>query len=261
MAASTERGAMASWLARVGRRVALWGDAEDRRDLWRLGLVGLRDVVGVRLGAAVALLAGAGAFLLLREPFSVRDAHELLARLVGIAAMLAGGGLFAAEQRTGTFELLWLATGSRRSLLVYKVALVWVAMAAVTVPAVVLVDWFLAWQLPAVASTIFIALNTLLIVAVMALAATIVPQAWAGALAGATVIVGLYVWCGDWPSSFNPFLNPIAPEGFRGAVVGGGAFQSAAQYGSLLVPNRIIVLATALVLLNAAQKRLARAFR
>lgn len=261
MVTNRSQGVMSQWLGRVGRRLSLWGDAEDRRDTWRLMVVGLRDIVGVRLGAAVALLAGAGAFLLLREPFSVREAHQLLAQLVGIAAMLAGGGLFAAEQRTGTFELLWLATGSRRSLLLYKVALVWIAMAAVTVPAVLLVDWFLAWQLPALASFVFIAINTLLIVAVMALAATFVPQAWAGALVGAVVIVGVYWWSGDWPSAFNVFLNPIAPEGFRGAVVGGGAFQSATQYGGLLVPNRIVVVVLSLVLLRSAERRLARAFR
>lgn len=261
MATLRSQGVISAWMTSLGRRLALWGDAEDRRDTWRLAVVGLRDIAGVRLAAALALLAGAGGFLLLREPFSVREAHELLAQLVGIAAMLTGGGLFAVEQRTGTFELLWLATGSRRALLFYKVALVWVAMAAITIPAVVLVDWFLAWQLPAVASTIFITLNTLLIVAVMALAATIVPQSWAGALVGGVLIVGLYAWLGGWASAFNPFLNPIAPDGFRGAVMGGGAFQSASGYSALLVPNRVVMFALAMVLLNTAEKRLARAFR
>ena len=254
-----EQPRVGAWLRRLGRRVGLWRDPAFRRDMFRLIVLGLRGMVGVRLGVALVLLAAAGFYVLWRAVDSPAQGYELLARLFGIATLLMAAPMYAAEQKQGTFELLWLATGSRSALIAYKVATLLFGLALLMIPSVLFVSWFLYGTLPAGQAIFFLLTNSLFIVAVMALVGTYLPQAWAGGLMGAAIVAGLYLALGDHIGTFNPFLNPLANAGPR--TIGGGAFAQQISAGQLAAPNRIVVLIFSWVLLNMAGKRLRRAFR
>lgn len=248
-----------AWLSRTGRRLGLWRDPAFRRDLYRLVILGLRGMLGVRLGVALVLLGAAGLSLLWQVVDSADQGFDLLARLFGIATLLMAAPMYAAEQKQGTFELLWLATGSRHGLILYKAATLLFGLALLMVPSVLFVSWFLYGTLPTGQAVFFLLTNSLFIVALMALAGTYLPQAWAGGLAGAAVVVAIYLAMGETVSVFNPFLNPLQNAGPQ--TVGGGAFAKQVSASQIAAPNRVVVLLLSWVLLNMAGKRLRRAFR
>ncbi len=248
-------------LQRLGRWIALLGDDAYRRDGWRLLLADLRGWLGARTLLAVALLAASGAWLAANTITTPREAHELLARLFGIGAMLAGAGLFATDQRQGTFELLWLATGSRRTLLAHRIVVQLVAFAVLIIPTVLLARWWVGEDFPALRSFFFLEMNVLFILCVMAWTATLFPQAWAGGLVGFALLAGFHAWMGDTVSAFNFFLNPMPGGSVELIVVGGGAFARNASPESLMIPNRIVAFLASVMLFNLAHQRLARAFR
>src|SRR5690606_3290128 len=122
-------------LERLRRRIALIGNDAYRRDGWRLLLADMRGWLCVRTLLAAVVLAISGAWLAYHSVTTPREAHQLLARLFGFGALLAGAGLFASDQRQGTFELLWLATGSRRKLLAHRIIVQLIAFTLLAVPA------------------------------------------------------------------------------------------------------------------------------
>ena len=248
-------------LERLRRRIALIGNDAYRRDGWRLLLADMRGWLGVRTLLAVVVLAISGAWLAYHSVTTPREAHQLLARLFGFGALLAGAGLFASDQRQGTFELLWLATGSRRKLLAHRIIVQLIAFTLLAVPAILLSRWWVGADFPAMRSLVFIVTNTLLILCTMAWAATLLPQAWAGALMGMALIVGFHAWMGDTVSIFNLFLNPMPGGAEELIVIGGGAFASTTSAQALVTPNRIVVLLASGLLFNMAHKGVARTFR
>ncbi|MCB2155179.1 hypothetical protein KQI84_09850 [bacterium] len=257
--AMTEPPRVSAWLRRTGRRIGLWRDPAYRRDMFRLVILGLRGMVGVRLGVALVLLGAAGLYLLWQAVDSATGGYDLLARLFGIATLLMAAPMYAAEQKQGTFELLWLATGSRHGLILYKAATLLFGLGLLMVPSVLFVSWFMYGTLPPVQALFFLITNSLFIVALMALVGTYLPQAWAGGLMGAAIVVALYLAMGHAVSVFNPFLNPLQNVGPQ--TVGGGAFATHVSAAQLAGPNRIVVLIFSWVMLNMAGKRLRRAFR
>jgi len=249
---------LTDWMRARRASLALWKNDDYRRDAMRLLVMDLRGMFGLKLGAALLLLAAAGAYILWTEVTSPLQGYDLLLRLFGVATMLAAAPIYAADQRQGTFELLWLATGSQGALLRRKVVTLLIALTLLMVPSVLFVSWFLYGTLPAGKVLVFLVTNSLFIIALMALAGTLMPQAWAGALAASAFLVVTYVVFSQSLSALNPFLNPLAEGTIK---VGGGAFAGHAQAQSVAGPNRVILIIISVGLLVGAKNRLKRAFR
>jgi hypothetical protein len=235
-----------------------WRDAAYRRDAMRLLLVGLRGAVGLRLGVAFLLLAATGAYVTITSIDSASSGYDLLALLFGIATILAAAPIYASEQRQGTFELLWLATGSQWAMLRYKVLVLMIALGLLMLPSVLVVSWFFHGTLPVGRSLVFLLTNTLLIISLMAVAGTYLPQPWAGGIVGTIIVVALYVAMRDQVSTFNLFLNPV-PSG-QVVTAGGGQWARRVTVDQFLVPNRLVVLFFSGFLLSTAARRLRKAF-
>lgn len=251
---------VAEWTRRQKDLALLWLDADYRRDFYRLVGLGLRGLMGVRLSVALLLLAAAGVYLFATEVQTAREAVHMLVRLFGGATLLAAAPIYAEDQRQGSFELLWLATGSEAAMLRLKVLTLLLGLLALMVPSVLLSAFFLDGGLPVGKTLVFLVTNALLIIAVMAYTGALLPQPWAGGLLGAAVLVGLYLPFYDAVNFFNPFLNPVGREGLTTA--GGGAFSVAVRVETgLSAANRILVLAVAWLFLSAARARLRRALR
>lgn len=249
---------IAERLRRLRALVALWRDDDFRRDGMRLLWIGLRGLAGLRLVVALALLGATGAWIVQTKVDSPGAGCDTLIRLFGLATLLASTSIYAADQRQGTFELLWLARGSRRALLAYKVSVLLAGLFFLMVPAVGLVSWFLQGTMPVGKVLVFLAVNSLFIVAVMAWSNTLLPQAWAGGLLGAAIVVGLFMLLHDRASVFNPFLNPLAAAPM---TAGGGAFRTEIDPAKIAGTNRLFVAIASLALLSGAAQRLHRAFR
>ncbi|MEQ8819017.1 MAG: hypothetical protein RLY93_02145 [Sumerlaeia bacterium] len=245
-AAAPETTGFGRFLRRGRSRLLLWADADYRRAGWRLLAVGIKGHFGVRVLAALALLAVVGAWAAWNTVDSAADGYTLLLRLFGVAGLLGGATLYAADQRQGTFELLWLAMGSRRELLRGKAATLLFGLGLLMAPSVAVMSWFLYGNLPAVKAFLFLLSTVWFVIGLVALAGTFLPQAWAGGLLGAAAVGGLYAVLGDTTLIFNVFLNPMA----------GGAEPLA---GGLLFWNRVVTVAFGFWLLNLASRRLGRA--
>jgi len=216
-------------------------------------------MAGLRTAVGLLLLAITGAWLVHSEADSTGTGFDVLARLFGIATVLAGSTLYVSEQKQGTFELAWLARGSRLGLVQARSFTLVFALTLLMVPVTLLVSWYLYGTLPFLTAMVFLTTNSLFIVSVMALAGTLFPQAWAGGLVGGAAILLLYLQTGDRISVFNVFLNPlVAPEY---TMAGGGAFEVEVDPMSIAVANRVFTLIASWVILVAASRRLHRAFR
>lgn len=234
---------LSRWIARQQRLAALWLEPEFRRDGLRLLVTALRGLLGVRIGMALALLAGVGVHILRSQVDSPEIGYQLLARLFGLATVIAAAPIYAAEQTQGTFELLWLATGSQKGLLRFKVLTLIVGISVLMVPSVLFVAWYLYGTLPIGLTLFSLITQTALIIATMALVGTYLPQPWAGGLVGGAILVTGYVVFEASKSPFNLFLNPLLLEK-HGVAIG----------------NRMFVLGLVGVLLAVAARRLKSCF-
>ncbi len=248
-----------SWIRRVISLLALSRDDNYRRSGYRTFILELRGLAGLRFAALLLLLSATGAWIVQTQVDSPATGYSVLMQLFAIATVLAAAPLYASEQRQGTFELLWLARGSRRGLLQAKAGVLLAGLAAMMVPTVLLVSWFLYGTMPSLRVMVFLVINSLFIVSVMAWSGTVLAQAWAGGLLGGTIVAGLYFGFGDAVSVFNVFLNPLAaPEP---VAAGGGAFRAKVDPASIAVANRVFVLLCSVGFLNAAASKLHRALR
>lgn len=246
-------------LRRWRGRLALWRNAQYRRDFFALMGVGLRGLGGVRLGVAVLLAAVTGAWLLQSAVDSPRQAFDLLAWLFAFVALIAGASIYSSEQEQGTFELLWLARGSAKALLRFRVLVLLTGLALLMVPSVLLVSWFLYWTLPPGMTLVFLLTNALLIVSLCAAVGTYLPQAWASGLTVAVAAASVFVLGHDQMSFFNVFLNPVG--GPESIAAGGGAFSSKVPLPVIAAANRALVVVLAAILLSTASRRLKRIIR
>ncbi len=255
----SERTRIGAWLHRTRLRLALLRDRDYRRSGYRAFLLELRGLAGLRFAALLLLVSLTGAWIVQAQVDSPADGFDALMQLFAVATVLAAAPIYAAEQRQGTFELLWLARGSRRGLLQAKAGVLLAGLAAMMMPAVLLVSWYLYGTMPPLRVMVFLTINSLLIVSVMAWAGTMATQTWAGGLLGAAVIAALYFGLGERVSVFNVFLNPLAtPEAVS---AGGGAFRAKVDPASIAVANRIFALLCSVGFLNTAASRLHRALR
>jgi hypothetical protein len=227
--------ALAERLRVMQRLAALWLRPGYRRDFWKLVITEVRSVLGLRLWA-VALAGGAVAVFSMDPPTFAEEAYTLLHRGFGALAILLAAPIFASEQRQGTFELLWLATGSQRSMLAAKVRTLLIAQAMLIVPAALAAWWFYAGALPLVPMVACLLLNAWLAVGAMSLIGTVLRAPWAGGLVGAAVLGPMFVLLEGNVSPLNPLVPPAA--------------------GEALVPGRVLCLVLGGVLLHRAAKRM-----
>ncbi len=204
-------GAVSRALRRWWAWFRLWFHAEYRRGFYRLLADELRVLLGMRLAFAVLiLLAFAGWLTVARVPDAV-SAWRLLGRVFSALAILFAAPIFASEQRQGTFELVWLATGSRAMMLGMKAFAIVLAQLVMAVPCVLLLSRFLGGALP-FGSTMWCLLVTIVFVTgLLAWLGTYLTQPWAGGLAGIAILGPMLYLMEDWDARLNLFAPPFQP--------------------------------------------------
>ncbi|MCC6546105.1 hypothetical protein IT570_02965 [Candidatus Sumerlaeota bacterium] len=238
---------IAEWLRQKRALIALLRQDHYRRDLITLFITNLRALAGWKFLLTLVILAGAAAYLVFAFGGTTAGSFEILQVIFGIAAIGGGASLYSAEREAGTFELLWLATGSERVLLRLKIVGMMIALAALQVPTVFIASKLATAPLPIAQTTLFLITNTYLILGVMTLVSTFLPQSWAGGFVGAALLAAIYVSLHGTPSPFFPFHNPfIAPPG-----------QTPGTGASLI--NRVFTIALGVFLVDIAARRLRRA--
>jgi len=148
--------------------------------------------------------------------------------------------LYAPDQQAGTFELLWLATGSERALLRLKILTLLPALIVWHAVAVGFSAWYLDGLMPVAPAFLFLATTGWFLLAWMAWAGTLLPNSWASGLLGAGLAVAAYLTLGT-TSVLSPFANPFSmPQGTG-------------------ITNRVLLFFLTLILLEAAAVRLRKA--
>lgn len=244
---------LGSWLRRKRALLGLLRDTRYRRDLLALLVLGLRAMIGWRLLLGLALLAVAGGWVLSRGEYTARQGYELLQGLFLLAAVAAGSAIYSAEKDQGTFELLWLASGSERGLLRLKLATILVLLGVIQVPAILLVGAFVEGNLAFAPAWFFLISNGFFVLAAMALIGTWLPQAWSAGLAGAGLLGAIYLGWQGATSTLYPFTSPIS-EPLANAFPGGRGGGM-----GILVINRVFLIVAGSILLDVAARRLRRA--
>jgi hypothetical protein len=205
-------GAVARALRRWRGLIGLWFNSEYRRGYYKLVAIELRVFLGVRLFAAIGLLAGCVFWLLTRDVVDAGIAYSFLARAFGVIAILLAAPIYAAEQRQGTFELVWLATGSKQAMLRMKVVTLLLANFLLMLPCVIILNRFLGGTLPFGPTMFCLMSNAYLIIGVMAWLGTYLTQAWAGGLVGAALLAPGVLLLENWNAKLNLFANPFMKE-------------------------------------------------
>lgn len=243
---NTPEPVISNWLRRQAALFRLLGDKQSRRDRLALLIVNVRAMAGLPLLAGLALLLPGAAWYAVQFGTTTGAAWEVLAPLFAAIAVLLGAVIYAPEQRSGTFELLWLACGSGGALLRLKVSAMLVAFLLLAIPVTAVTFSLLpaGWDRGDGFRAIFFLLtNAWFIIAAMAWIGTRFSQAWSAGLLGAAFFVVLYLTLGSVTTSLNLFLNPFSSEAAR------------------LVPmNRILVIIGGFFLVRSAARRLRRAF-
>lgn len=233
------------WLSQKRALIALLRQDHYRRDLITLFVANMKALAGWKFVLTLLLLAGAGACLVFAFGGTTAMAYELLQVVFGVAAIGAGASLYGAEREAGTFELLWLATGSERVLLRLKIVTMMIAMGALLVPTVIIASKLTTAPLPVARTVVFLLINTYLILAVMTLVSTFLPQSWAGGFVGAAFLAAVYLSLRGSTVAISPFRNPFneAPGGQEGGA-------------AAAIVNRVFVVGAAFFLVDAAARRL-----
>ncbi|MDX2175998.1 MAG: hypothetical protein SF028_05960 [Candidatus Sumerlaeia bacterium] len=235
-------GAIASAVRTRLRLAKLWLRPQFRRDGLRLLRLQLGAVLGWHGALMLGPLALAIGYLAYFPPVTAQEGYVALARFYAALAILLTAPIYASEQRQGTFELLWLATGSQQRLVATKATTLMVALGLAILPGVAAVSVFLDGAFPAAGAVLCLLLNSLFVVGVMAWLGTFLVQAWAGGLLGACLLAPLFYLFERWQEPLNFLGMPTAPA--KDLVVG-----------------RVICLVLSLVLLGQAAGRLRKALR
>ena len=219
----------------------LLADHAHRRNLLGLWGQNLKAVAlpWLLLGVAVSG-AVAWSFLRATAPYSAAQAFDLLGICFGIGGIAAGLMLYAPDQQAGTFELLWLATGSERALLRLKILTLLPGLILWQAIAVGFAAWYLDGLMAILPAVIFLATTAWFLLAWMAWAGTLLPNTWASGLFGAGLAIAGYLTLGT-QSVLSPFANPfLMPQGTG-------------------ITNRVMLFFLTLILLEAAATRLRKA--
>jgi hypothetical protein len=229
------------WMRRRAALLNLLVRADVRRGRLALFLLSLRGLLGPGLIAAGVLLAAGAAVVGWYFVRSSADAYEVLQATIALAAAGLAASLFAAEQRAGTLELLWLASGSAGRLL--RLRMLPILFVLIVLVAAGLAGFAVTTDhaLPPLRVVAWLLVTGWFVVAFMLWMATWLPQAWAAALAGVALLGALHASLFGVATTLNPFLNPFV--------------DGAARLGTT---NRIVILIVGIFLFRAAAGRLRR---
>jgi hypothetical protein len=206
-----EEGGLTRWLRRQRLLLSLQRNPHWRRNGYALAGKILRNAItplilgGALLGALVAGLLAGG--LLSTRP----AAYDYLLGFLLLSTLALGGALYRAEQQAGTLDLLWLACGSEQRLLRLKLLGAMAAQFFLLLPATLLLAYFHESlpQLPHL--LVHLMLTGFFALAGIAWLGTLLPQAWASAIAAA-VIGGVIFFTGHGSTTLiYPFHNPWDP--------------------------------------------------
>lgn len=204
-------GAVSSALRRWGGWLRLWLDPEYRRGFYRLLAVELRVMLGMRLAFAGVILAACAGWIVLVQLPDAAGAWRFLGRVFSVIAILLAAPIFASEQRQGTFELVWLATGSRATMLGVKAFAIVAAQLAMAAPCVLLLSRFLGGSLPFGGTMWCLFVTILFVTGLLAWLGTYLTQPWAGGLAGIAILGPVIYLMEDWDAKLNLFASPLQP--------------------------------------------------
>lgn len=234
---------LSRYLRRKGALLALLRRDDYRRDAMALLMMNLRGIFGLPFLGGVLLLFGAGAWLTIHYANNAAAGYEILQVLAAIAAIGMGSGIYAADQQSGAFELLWLATGSEKALLRMKMITLMIALLLLTLPSAWVTSRYLDGLLPLAPVVGSLMVNAFLLLSMMALLGAVFPQAWASGVVGLSFAAAVYLTFRGSTSAVFPFHNLY--------------MQGAKPMIGLI--NRGLMIALAALLLQAAQGRLKKA--
>ncbi len=241
--------AIGGWFRRMGTLMALLRRDDYRRDLLSLWALGVRSIIGLPFLFGAVVMFAVMLYLVERFATTPHAAYEVVQAVFAFGCLAAGSGLYAGDRRNGTFELLWLSSGSESSLLRLKFSAVLFLVAALSIPATWGASFFVTGDLPVSTVMFYQVTNGLFILCLMAFIGTFLPQAWAAGLLGAAILAGLYMYGHGSVSILNVFSNPIKEA---------QAIPSPIRQNddSLLFFNRFYLLVFSFILFRAASKRL-----
>ncbi len=240
---SPSQTAIGSWFRRRRQLLALLRDDDYRRDALSLLLTNLRGIAGWRLVGGVILLGAVAGYLLARYGESARLGYEVLQSVLGVATLGLGAMLYADERENGTFELLWLATGSERAILRLRMTTLMVLVALLALPAIPLASLVLPEPIPFAPAAIHLLTNSFFLLSAMALIGAWIPQSWAAGLVGLALFSAVQATMIGSATMLNPLLNPIDLRPDQAGIA---------------ISNRIILVVLGMILLRAAAARLRR---
>jgi hypothetical protein len=252
MGTGTGSSSFAGWLHRHAVMVGLLRDTNYRRNVLTIYLLNLRRALGWRMVLAFFFFPLMTWWLVGRFAQTELLAADVVLGVFAAVALGLGATLFTGEQQSGTLELLWLATGSERSLFRFKMLTSLSILALMAVPALLLVGSFPLLPQFATGKLLFLILtNGFFILATLALITTWLRQPWAAGLLGLVIFAGWFTGFHESKSVFYLFVNP------QSRVMQNGSWSLPI---SALLPNRFVLMGFAFFILRMAEKRLRRIF-
>lgn len=257
------------WLDRQAGLLRLLRSRNYRRNSLTILIQSLRSEAGWQYLASLIILPAALLFLTQRYAASARDVYDFCQGAMLLAAAGMGAMLYAADQRQGTLDLLWLATGSERAMLWLRMvvnAILLAAMTAACLGAVSIVP--AAQEMNMLRAFLMITIMEWFVLAAMALLGTYFSQSWSAGIIGLALFAAWFWYWRGSGSMLYPFLNPESAEppgqipapdfgggdeGFRG---GRGRGNGGGDGLSATIINRAVWLAAAIFLFRAAGARL-----
>jgi len=236
-----------SWFRRKRLLLGLLRDKNHRRDLMSLWMIQITGMPWIKLLGAAAMLAALGAWLFSQAPESPAQGYEILQVLTALAALAAGANIYSRERENGTLELVWLATGSEKSYLRFRLTTLMTVLLFFVVPAALFAKGQYESLPPAGLLIASLAINVFFLLVLMAYIATYFPQAWAAGLFGIFLVASVYTVFRGSEAMIYPFLSPI-----------GG--RRPGEMPDNFIPNRVMLFLVSLVLLRMTATRLRRAF-
>lgn len=234
--------------------LAPWKNRDDRRVRFQLLGLGLRGALPLAVGLLVGGWVAIALLLLTGGIYSGREAFTAVLAITGAASWLMGLNLFRSDQRQGTLELLWLGFGSAGKLVAYRGSVASILLVACTMAWILLLWWFSGGELALVSGVIVAAISALFALTLCLWCQSLLRRTLAGAALAAALLVATFIVLGASNSLLNPWINPFGGPG--NLLVGGGAFEARVPGGVVLVFNRLLMLALALLMLRATARRL-----
>jgi hypothetical protein len=234
------------WFRRMRRLLALWRHDQFRRDQYGLFIRNVRHLLEVKLVLGSIILSlltiwGIHAY----QVGAVMGFHFLMG-VVTLASLAGGSTLFSGDREQGTFELLWLSTGSEKSLIRMKLVSMMTALLFLVLPITVVVATYYGTEMSTPMAVFHLMVTAFFLMGTMILIDTWIPQAWAAFLVGVTITGLLYYGFYGSSTSLNPFMNFLMKFPPRNQGLSTGQ----------IIFNRLLMISMALFFLRQAAGRL-----